>query len=365
MLLFCGAKLNVLEIILDPENDDEEEEMFINVNKECPYRVTSNVAHLLELIKTVNSNSQIKPLLLCVQKMFAILLRKLKERRVERSSDDEEDDEDVNESRRLISSQSVIELDGFEVRLSETKPASIDFEWLREKLTRINFKSLEPVLGSSIRFETDENFAEASEFYAEFFTIGDTQNTNKTMVFLVEKLAACVLVTHDELNCVEIVECINELVLKLIDSSQFALASYLVVETCARRIELEIDLIEAARVRAELRAGTNEKLTGNLFFMSELYSRRVTRLVDIVERLASTVSSKRETCVLVSVLSRVFYLITKLLIRKITRFDALVDVAHLNLDALFKTCFQLGVKSIKVKKKKKLFSKYYLYLFIS
>lgn len=275
--------------------------------------------------------------------MFAILLRKLKDRprRVLTNTSDNDDDD---QSRRLILSQSVIELNSFQIRLTQKEPPKIPSNWLTDKLNRLNFDAL----GSDdIQFESNENFAQTVEYFDEFFGSLDTFNTNKAMVYLVERLAESALNTHDELNCVEIVEIVNELILKLIDSSQFDLAAYLILEI-GKRIEREIDLIEASRVRAELLAFTNEKLTGNFFFMSELLTRRVCRLVEITERLASTVSGdEMEWIVMSSVISRVFYLITKLVVRKLTRFDALVDL-EFNLECLFKTCFQIGVQPVKV-----------------
>lgn len=279
--------------------------------------------------------------------MFAILLRKLKDRprgrQIQANISDNDDDDD--QSRLLIESQSIIELNSFQVRLTQKEPPKIPSNWLTDKLNRLNFEAL----GSDdIQFESNENFAQTVEYFDEFFGSLDTYNTNKAMVYLVERLAESVLSTHDELNCVEIVEIVNELILKLIDSSQFDLAAYLILEI-GKRIDSEIDLIEASRVRGELWAFTNEKLTGNCFFMSELLTRRVCRLVEITERLASTVSGddEMEWIVMGSVISRVFYLITKLVVRKLTRFDALVDL-EFDLECLFKTCFQIGVQPVKV-----------------
>lgn len=346
------------------ENEEDDEEVYL---KDCQDEITSNVSHLLELSKTINSNSQIKPFLLCIQKMFAILLRKLKEQPAARKLKQEQQfnnsDNNSDQSARggLLASQSIIDVDtSFDVHLTatavvddedendqETSSSRIRLDWLHHRLGRLNFHILDSSSSSSIWFETAENRAETREYFGEFFERSDWQNTNKTMVFLVDCLADSVLRTHDELNCVEIVEIVNELILKLIDSSQFGLAAYLLLETVGKRIEREIDLIEAARVRNELRACTNERLTSNLFFLAELYSRRVGRLVEIVERLATTVNLRddRELAVLGSVLARLFFLITKIVIRKITRFDALVDV-DFNLDCLFKTCLKIRIVKV-------------------
>lgn len=322
------------------EEIDDDSDLYMESNKSSgDQKSVTEVERLVELSKTQNPNSQIKPFLVCVQKMFRIILKHLT------SLDISSKQSEVVQMNQLL-----IETNRFEVTLTEFIQAKkIPLAWLNEKINRLSFEAFGK--HEFIEFEAIEDLAILHANFEDFLKHKDGLNLNKLIIYSVDSLCESVFCTHNELNSVEIVELINDIIIKLVDLNQFRLVGYLLIQIVIKKLDREIDYYELIRSKSMMIIN-NGNYTSNLFFVSQLFSHRINSLIAIIEKIIDVLPKEDEQNIVIlnTILNRLFYIITKATIRKLDKFDSLIDL-DFKFDNLFKKCFELGILSCKVNKK--------------
>lgn len=289
--------------------------------------------HLSQLSKANDSNSQIKPFLISVEKFFYILLKCLDN---DQSAVPSTTDNDVL---TFLNDQSIIELnvECFQIVPFGIEPDRISIEWLQgvSPFDLFDFKSLQ-FNQRFIQFDDELNLVEVRGLFNQMFA-ADKSNTAKLLVFLIESLTDSILKTHDELNCVEIVQLVEDLMTKLTETGHLELVGYCLIKYGLVGLDRQIDAIELTGRRP---MPLGHKLIKNRFFMSSLASRQLTNAIGLILKLLDGRSSTLGS-ILRCAVGKLFLLVAKLIIRRLGEFDSLVDVNLAQLEDVYMKCFRL------------------------
>jgi hypothetical protein len=274
-----------------------------------------------------DTNTQIKPFLVCIEKLFNKLLQNLQK------------------PCEITKTQSNCYI---EIQKEPNVAPKISLKWLKSRPFECynSDRLLEFIKNNDdiIQFDTNENLEKVYEQFKK--TLCETP-THKLVIYLISSLTDATLSTYNELNCVEIVELVNNLLLKLIDANRLVLVAYCLIEIVVKQLSIEIDSIEfKRRTGGKTIVVGNKKLSTNLTFMSGLFAQRVEHLIAAIGRISGMVMAKSEIVIFNYLLCSLVHLLTKISIRKLAQFDALVDLEFSgSLEVLFKKCFKLGEAS--------------------
>ncbi|RNA11997.1 hypothetical protein BpHYR1_022538 [Brachionus plicatilis] len=182
-------------------SDQENEDLFLSANdysiQERHYHFTSNYEHLCELSNATNSNTQNEPFIKCIRKMFDIILK------CKQSND---------------SSKFSIQIKNFEISTFEKK-SNFDLENLKQFF--------------------------ASEEIGQLIYAEDQDQ--------IDGLNFEILMAHDEINSVQIVQLMFDLASELVQNNELDTIGYVILDVFLEEISLQIDLCELKNSLRRLR----------------------------------------------------------------------------------------------------------------
>ncbi|CAF0784780.1 unnamed protein product [Brachionus calyciflorus] len=305
----------------------DEEDLFLSANdysiQERHYHFTSNYEHLCELSNADNSNTQIKPFILCIQKIFEILTQKR------------------NDFKSDLKDSPSIQIRNFEILDLEKNPILEIDELSCYNLSSYTRKLIE------INFDHEIELQNLNSKFKEFFK-KDGKNYSKILVYFFKCLSSRVCLAQDEINSVQIVQILFDFSTKLVEINELETLGYIILEIFIQDLIFFIDLSELKNAKCELdskvEAKFNPKLLENTFFMSSLTCKIVEKLISLVILYSEKVQDNsfwRE--ILFSIAIKLFLLLAKCLIKKFTAFDSLLDINFVtNLDDLYVAFFKLN-----------------------
>jgi len=251
--------------------------------------ITSDYDHLCELSRSNNTNTLVRPFLDCYDKLFSILTNKCS-----------------------LSLQPVYQID------------SLTFQ--------MKCISIENACSES--FEVVSEFSRLNELMSSYLKENDSRNLFKLLSFLIESIALRICAAYDELNCVQLALYLDSLMSRLLDMKQYVLVGYALLQIILRTLAAQIDFIELKLVKSLKQFGkkrklVNEKLFKNVLFLANLMEKRVESCVCLLRRLVleqNTCKSNELMMLLINCsVSRLFNLLNKLLVTKLSRFDSVVE----------------------------------------
>ncbi len=191
--------------------------------------------------------------------------------------------------------------------------------------------SVDRLLGT---FESPADFARLNETH--FQNLNDKQNRFKLVVYMIKCLSIRILLTYDELNCVQIVQLIYDFMNRLIDKSHNELFIYCILEVLMKDLNLFVDLIDENDPNSHLaEILMNKKMSTNTFFMHNLISKHVNKLILLIGKFILKLKEDQNIKVenfqpaLVCIISRLYYILVKCVIKKLTQFNSVIDLAFL------------------------------------
>jgi len=221
--------------------------------------------------------------------------------------------------------------------------------------------------------EREIEFEELNQNMKLNLSLNDKLNKFKIICFLIHSLNHRIYLAFDELNSTQIVEYLFEFIKKLINSKEFYLASYCILEIVLKKIISIIDLLEFEKdtdskesklfkrsKKFDLKNEINKKLYENTFFMSSLMSKQIKKSVKMFSFLIesfmdSTACDLSDTTIINMffncILSRLINLLTKCYIRNLNSYDYIIDstVIGVCLKNLYFSCIKLNNECMTLK----------------
>ncbi len=179
------------------------------------------------------------------------------------------------------------------------------------------------------------------------------KNNSKLMVYLIKSLSIRVFTSIDEINCVQIVQLIHQFMNQIVDKNLYELSFYCLIQILMNDFDMFIDLIEPLDLSCSDSSSVliNKKLFSNTFFIHNLISKQLKTLINLVRKLVTNMSKQdtreRYNLALNCLLGRLFYLCTKSLIKRIIKFNSIMEIDFLSdLSVLYKDIFKTNVSNL-------------------
>ena len=343
----------------DTTENDEDVSAKDYVLQERHYKITSNYEHLCKISNSSNSNTLVKPFLLCIEKLLDILTsQKLSK---EYSSFKEEPFYPLT-----------FEINSFEINNIYGADFSSQ-KWLLENALRpysLTDDLLEIIL-KDFNIEVESEFQELNEKLKLYLSVHDKFNKFKVLAYLIENLSGRIYLAYDELNSVQIVQYLYEFLKKLISLKEFVLVSYCLLEIILKNLESTIDLVEFKR-KANIHDGKvstminslkhrnliNERLYENTFFMSNLMCKQISKSIKSFICLVDTYRESNNSndlalikLMLNCILSRITSFFGKCILRKLHSFDSIIEINQISvhLKNLYLSCLKINYECLTLK----------------
>jgi hypothetical protein len=325
--------------------------------QERHYQITSNYSHLAKISKSCNSNTLVKPFLICLEKLLSILMNHR-----------------ANIENLSWKDESMFQVYSYEikdVKSEEITSQMVIFENTLEKYN-LEHEEYEDILKNLV-IEREIEFEELNQNMKLNLSLNDKLNKFKIICFLIHSLNQRIYLAFDELNSTQIVEYLYEFIKKLISSKEYFLASYCILEIVLKKIISIIDLLEFEKntdsnesklfkrsKKFDLKNEINKKLYENTFFMSSLMSKQIKKSVKLFSFLIesfmnSTACDLSDTTILKMffncILSRFISLLTKCFLRNLNSYDSIIDstVIGFCLKNLYFSCIKLNNECMTLK----------------
>lgn len=188
-----------------------------------------------------------------------------------------------------------------------------------------------------IEIEKPNEFATLSTQLEHFLQAENKSNIFQLFAYFIESLATRACLGLNELSCVHISLQMDSFINILIDKTQFVLAAYLMLEILFKNLIIQIDFIEnnhlqSNKCKSEAKI-VNEKLFENPFYLATFICNRIessirmfTHLLACIHQTNSKAYTELTRTLFNCTVSRIIYMLTTVLIRKIIRFDCYVKM---------------------------------------
>lgn len=150
---------------------------------------------------------------------------------------------------------------------------------------------------------------------------------------------------HDEINSVQIVQLIFDLALRLVQKNELETLGYVILDVLLPEINFQLDLNEFKNVKINfIQTKFNRKLLVNSFFISNLVSKMIEKTISLCTSFIKMSKwNSIQKVIIHSITNRIFCLISKCLLKKLTNFDAFPEAnCTQHLKDLYETCFKIG-----------------------
>jgi len=328
--------------------------------QERHYQITSNYSHLAKISKS--SNTLVKPFLICLEKLLNILMSH------------RENLENLSWKDESITTNLMFQVYSYEIKDIKSEEVTSQIVIFENMLQKYNLEHehCEDILENLV-IEREIEFEELNQNMKLNLSLNDKLNKFKIICFLIHSLNHRIYLAFDELNSTQIVEYLYEFIKKLINSKEFYLASYCILEIVLKKIISIIDLLEFEKdtdskesklfkrsKKFDLKNEINKKLYENTFFMSSLMSKQIKKSVKMFSFLIesfmdSTACDLSDTTIINMffncILSRLINLLTKCYIRNLNSYDSIIDstVIGVCLKNLCFSCIKLNNECMTLK----------------
>lgn len=182
------------------------------------------------------------------------------------------------------------------------------------------------------------------------YTELDDENRFKMLVYTLQRLYIRSLMTHDELNSVQIVQLVYDLLNRMLEKNKFKLLVYCLLQVVMRDFNILLDSVDDDLMESgDLLI--NEKLANNKFFLHSMIHKQIVKIILVVEKLWLKISEtdqvKHYLLPFICILGRLNYLLARLLVKRISQFNSAVELDILDpLKILYLDCLNSGEPQI-------------------